>query len=175
MRCDCGGALEDTTVAELDFSNYAGTPSVLRNAPVMRCPQCGTMALYGEVINKALSMLVRLVLKSPYKLADTHAKFLRKSMRMTQQQLADKLGVNRVTVADWERGETPLSKEHDMMLRSVVAAHLIKGPRSPRLQYDLSQALDHARTEAAPQQLPPFVINEALRRLRTSDAPNSRH
>jgi len=32
----------------------------------------------------------------------TEIKELRKKLKMTQQQLADKLGVHRVTVAEWE-------------------------------------------------------------------------
>jgi len=31
-------------------------------------------------------------------------KELRKKLKMTQQELADKLGVHRVTVAEWEAG-----------------------------------------------------------------------
>ena len=40
-------------------------------------------------------------------------KGLRKKLKMTQQNLADKLGVHRITVVNWEKGEarpSPLAR-----------------------------------------------------------------
>ncbi len=35
------------------------------------------------------------------------------------------MGINVITIADWERGERPLSKEHDYELRRIALASLL--------------------------------------------------
>jgi DNA-binding XRE family transcriptional regulator len=48
-------------------------------------------------------------------------KALRKSVKMTQDQLADAVGLSRVTVGLMERGEAPIEKRTALAVRAVVA------------------------------------------------------
>ena len=47
-------------------------------------------------------------------------KELRKKLKMTQQQLADKLGVHRVTVAEWETNHKRPSNLAERQLERLV-------------------------------------------------------
>ena len=47
-------------------------------------------------------------------------------MRLTQQALAERMSVARETVADWERGASTISPQHDYILRSLAMAHLVE-------------------------------------------------
>jgi transcriptional regulator with XRE-family HTH domain len=46
--------------------------------------------------------------------------FLRQQMGLTQAQLAEELGVTRVTVAYWERGRTPIRRIVVLALRYLA-------------------------------------------------------
>ena len=50
-------------------------------------------------------------------------KELRKKLQMTQQQLADKLGVHRVTVAEWEANRKRPSNLARRQLNRLVATN----------------------------------------------------
>lgn len=165
MKCECGGVLRKAVLSRFDFSAYAGIPVTLVDAPGFRCSACGREALGGALINRALQLLVQTIVTGPHRLTAEGARFLRKSMRLTQQQLADKLGANRITVTNWERGEAPISKEHDLMLRSIVSAYLLRAERGRPKREEIAQAIDHARTEIAPMAAPPFVIADLIARM----------
>lgn len=164
MKCECGGVLRKTVLSRFDFSAYAGIPATLVDAPGFRCSKCGREALGGVLINRALQLLVQTIVTGPHRLTAPGARFLRKSMRLTQQDLADRLGANRITVTNWERGESPISKEHDLMLRSIVGAYLLRAERGRPKREEIAQAIDHARTEIAPTAPPPFVLADLIAR-----------
>ena len=50
-------------------------------------------------------------------------KALRKAAGMTQEELADALGMNRVTISGMERGEAPIEKRTEVATREVTATH----------------------------------------------------
>jgi len=58
-------------------------------------------------------------------LSPKDTKFLRKSMKLTQEQLADCLGVTSQTVARYEKGQTEIPGPADRLLRLFYAIHLI--------------------------------------------------
>lgn len=162
MKCECGGVQRKTVLLRFDFSAYAGIPVTLVDVPGFRCSRCGGETLGGELINRALQLLVQALVTGPHRLSAPGARFLRKSMRLTQQELADRLGANRITVTNWERGEAPISKEHDLMLRSIVIAYLLRAPRGRPKREEIAQAIDHARTDPAPTAPPPFVLMDLV-------------
>jgi hypothetical protein len=98
MKCECGGVQRKAVLSRFDFSAYAGIPATLVDAPGFRCSKCGHETLGGALINRALQLLVQAIVTGPHRLTAAGARFLRKSMRLTQQELADKLGANRITV-----------------------------------------------------------------------------
>lgn len=70
-----------------------------------------------------LNQVARRILAQPRVLAPAEARFLRKVvLRLRQDELAAAMGLTKVAVVDWERGERPLSKSQDDELRRLARA-----------------------------------------------------
>ena len=77
---------------------------------------------------------------------------------MTQEELANRMGITRVTVARWETNTHPISPQLDFLLRGFVAAHLMAS--RPDLAMRVLQHL--SSVAAAPPALKePFVVKGA--------------
>ena len=159
-RCECGGVLKSTTLKEFDFTPVAGIPSLLRNTRGFLCQRCHLPGLDGMTINSVLRTMMTAIVKQPDRLAADHARFLRKRMRLTQQALADRMGVARETVADWERGKDPVSAQHDLVLRALVIAELMRAPKNAPTKEEVVEAIGTVRT-GRPTGKGPFVIENA--------------
>jgi DNA-binding transcriptional regulator YiaG len=138
---------------------------ILHGAPGYRCSTCHAETVDGTVINGVLHALALEVAKMPRRLPADHARFLRKHLRLSQQALANRMCVDRVTVADWERGASPISPHHDFILRGIAMAEFMCSSEDLQLT-DLAAVIGHARSEAPMDTPPPFVMDKALERLR---------
>jgi DNA-binding transcriptional regulator YiaG len=151
IRCDCGGTLKATKLDRFDFSPLAGVPATLLGAPGFRCGKCRRATLDGAVINRAMYDLAAAIAKQQSRLVPDHARFLRKHLRLTQQELADRMGIARETVADWERGQSPISAQHDLMLRAIVIAQLMHRAATAPKRREVIEAIGAARVEEPPK------------------------
>jgi transcriptional regulator with XRE-family HTH domain len=173
-KCECGGTLHRQQVPELDFSKYVGggLRVILENPPAWVCDTCKGVTLDGEVIDTARQAVVLLLIELPERFGPNLAKLMRRLLGLTQQELAERMGLNRVTVADWERGEKELSAQNDLLLRSIAMgvmsekSDLVLAPMHDR---QVHKALARVRKGIDVRELsslPPFVITEALTALR---------
>jgi DNA-binding transcriptional regulator YiaG len=119
LKCECGGSLEPTMLQDFDFSVYAGLPVRVTRAPGLKCSKCGGETLEGEVIDELLEKLSIAMIREEHRLAPPEMKFLRKRMQLTQAKLAQRMGIVRETLADWERGASAISPQYDFMLRGI--------------------------------------------------------
>lgn len=167
LKCECGGTLRRVKLDRYDFTGFAGLPVELRDAPGLRCEKCGEEALEGVVINTALVALTHRILTLSRVLTPQEAKFLRKRLQLSQKDLAERMGLQRETVAAWECGQKPLSPQNDYILRGLhLGAHLPVGAQPfPQETYEQALGRVHARAETpiAPE---PFIIASELERLR---------
>lgn len=174
--CDCGGTLRKVELKEFDFSGFAGLRVILRGIRGLRCSKCKRSTLAGETVNHLLDALPAFVLKFPQLLSPELARFLRKRMRLSQQELADAMGIHRVTVTEWESGDKTISPQHDLMLRAVAAARLGTKLRPRVLAGLLPEALGHAREKRATTHAPePLVIDDFLKTARDSSPSKRPH
>lgn len=122
IACECGGALHRQQVPEFDFSRYVGggVQVILQNPPAWVCDTCHGVTLDGELINAARQMVIHYLIKIPERFGSDLAKLVRRLIGLTQQELAERMGIHRVTIADWERGDKELSAQHDLLLRSIA-------------------------------------------------------
>ncbi len=166
MKCECGGLLKAAKLDTFDFTALAGIPVMLVGVPGLRCTKCKHVTLEGEVINFVLHELASVLARQPDRLSSDHARFLRKYLRLTQQALADRMGIARETVADWERGENVISPQHDLMLRAILVAQIVgrSGKASKRRQ--LAEAIRGARMAEPPKAVAPVVLDSVLKDLR---------
>ncbi|HEY3353876.1 MAG TPA: helix-turn-helix domain-containing protein [Polyangia bacterium] len=169
-KCSCGGQLRKVRVDTVELAPLFGLRGVLEGpVPGLRCDRCGEETFEGRTLDRMLVAVARAVLAQPRILAPEEARFLRKAvLGLTQERLSRRMGINPITVADWERGERPLSKEHDYELRGIGVSTLFGrlGSTTPPHQTEaLSQAM--AAVLAAPRLLAPpkrptrYVISAA--------------
>jgi DNA-binding transcriptional regulator YiaG len=174
MKCACGGTLHRQQVPELDFSKYVGggLRVSLENSPAWVCDTCKGVTLDGEVIDTGRKAVVLLLIEIPERFGPNLAKLIRRLLDLTQQELAERMGVNRVTVADWERGEKELSAQNDLLLRSIAMGVLSEKSEIVLERIhdrQVHKALARVRKGTAvrePSSVPPLVIAEALTALR---------
>lgn len=156
IPCECGGTLKPTTVREFDLTRLMGVSAVLTKGQGLKCDRCHGETLEGTTINGALAALAADVVKQSDRLNAEHARFLRKYLLLTQQELAERMALVRETVADWERGASPISPQHDLMLRAITVARLVEQGALPK--QDLIKAIHSARFEPPRKTSPRIII-----------------
>jgi DNA-binding transcriptional regulator YiaG len=170
MRCECGGEFGVTRLATYDFTPIAGLPSQLANIRGLRCARCGDTTLEGRVINAAMNLLTVEVTRVPARLSPEHSRFLRRRLGLSQQALAGRMGVHRVTVADWETGRAEISPQHDHILRSMVLAHCAQRSRRGVDPAVMAAALRGVHHDPAQRDAGPIVIEHHRGRAVTARA-----
>lgn len=168
-KCSCGGRLRATTIARVELAPLFGLRGVLEGrVPGVRCDQCEAETFEGRALDQMLLVVARAVLTQPRILSAEEARFLRKAvLGLTQSRLADRMGINAITVADWERGERPMSKEHDYEIRGIALASLLKrltsvGAQHAALARDADDILSAPRLAAPPKRPKRYVISAAI-------------
>lgn len=159
MNCECGGTLEESTLATYDFSPLVGFAVELQHVPGLRCTKCHRTLLDGHVINLVLQLLMVAVTTQPGRLQRVQAKFLRKRLRMSQQALADRMNVARETVAKWECGDSEISPHHDFILRAVVIGCVLGETSQPLDREAISEALREVHRETPLTTPSPFLMD----------------
>ncbi len=176
LPCHCGGTLHYGELTDFDFSSYVGVPVRLRTVPGYTCDGCGGHTLDGTTINDVERVLALAITQNPFLVSPQEAKFLRKHLGLTQDKLAERLGVVRETVARWETGEA-ISPPNDFILRTVVIASLgadgpkVLRPFAPRIVSEAINTLTSVRREAPSPGvgLDPHLVQTLLDKLRSGD------
>lgn len=125
IRCECGGELRPTKFEVYDFSDYVGFKVTVSGVDGFKCTKCGGETVDGALVNAVMNYTIVQVAKSPRLLNGTEARYLRHSLHATQEELAKKMGIDRVTVADWERGSERISPQHDFILRALAMSLMV--------------------------------------------------
>ncbi len=127
MCANCGNKTKKATfVRGYDLTIWAGLPAKARRMRVLRCSTCGANSVEGRDLEAALDALVLEVVQRRERLTGKEARFLRGRLQLTQKALAKRMGVNPITISDWERGDRHISSEHDFMLRALSLPRLPK-------------------------------------------------
>lgn len=165
-KCECGGTFKPVTLRGFDFSRYSGLPSFLDGAPGWKCGSCQREMLHGEVINASLFFIAMDIVGLPHRLTADFARYLRRSMQITQQELADRMGIARETVASWESSLKEISPQHDLILRVLISNHARGSEALPAkvavdIANDVMAGLSGVRSEPAPRNPPGLRVTEA--------------
>ncbi len=162
-QCECGGTFKRVTLTNFDFSRYSGLPSFLDGVPGWKCGSCGREMLLGQAINISLFFIAMHIVRSPGRLMPGFARYLRRLMQITQQELADRMGVARETVASWESSLKEISPQHDLILRVLILNHARGSEALPaevavRIANDVMATLSSVRSEPAPRDTPDLRV-----------------
>ncbi len=117
MTCErCGRTLR---MARRDYRyTESGLPNViLRKAPVYVCPRHGVQAVVLQGIDRIHGDIRQALLERGAPLSGPEIRFLRKHNRWRQTELAERLGVHKITVAKWESGTFAVSPPNQQRLR----------------------------------------------------------
>lgn len=151
-RCICGGVIRRVTLKEFDFTPLAGVPALLENVPGLRCDRCKGETLMGDVISEALRSIAYVMIESPDRATADEARYLRRTLQNTQQELADRMGIARETVAQWERGASEISPQHDLILKTITLREVFGDPvlTKPHVQQLLEALASLSSVKASP-------------------------
>ena len=139
LKCDCGGTLKPRMLVHFDLTTYLGIAVIADEVKGLRCNRCGWETIQGKTVNSAMHAAAAHIVRSEERLPDTFARYLRKYLALTQQDLAKRMGITRKTVNQWETGGA-ISPQHDLILRTLAYARLAVIDR-PQVA-----VLDHIRT-----------------------------
>ena len=158
QACSCGGRLRAAKADRVDLLPLFGLRGAVEGpVPVLRCDRCGAETYEPIAIDRMLIAVAREVLGQPRILGTEEARFVRKAiLGLTQERLARRMGINSITIADWERGERAMSKEHDYELRGIALSSLLARTAVPlRAQVD-RLAKESVRILTGPRQVGPL-------------------
>lgn len=92
---------------------------VVSNLPALVCTKCGSVSMYGGLLEQIALVLAASILRSP-EVFPLEARYLRKLVGDTQEDFARRLGVARATVNRWEQRGEPTRGPDAYAIRSHV-------------------------------------------------------
>lgn len=159
-RCsECAGTLKPAKFSNFDFTQWAGLPVYLAAVPGLRCDSCGGKTLPGIVINQLLATLAICIVRLPHRLPATEARYLRRCLQITQQELADRMGIVRETVAQWETATKEISSQHDLILRTLLLNKFFgEDLVSPERLVATMMSLAAVKSAPPPRKMQPLLV-----------------
>jgi len=117
----CGG---DAEIARgtWNFTQSGLKRVVLDGIEIIRCGNCGNEDPIIPRINDLMKVLAWAVIRKPYRLEGEEVRFLRKYLRMTQDEFSCLLHVDKTTLSKWENNEDPVGDQSDRLIRAIALA-----------------------------------------------------
>jgi DNA-binding XRE family transcriptional regulator len=125
--CDaCEKGTMRATRKDVDISDLVGLSEVIvPDANVLACDNCDNFAMGGIGLDAYKNTIAKDLVETVDRLSGDEARYLRKLMLLTQNELAEKLGIDRMTILRWE-GEPHVEFFNSYALRALVSAWLTK-------------------------------------------------
>jgi putative zinc finger/helix-turn-helix YgiT family protein len=100
--------------------NYKGKQLIIPNYTVYVCDNCNEELVDEKTINAAEKQLRDFHRKVDNLLTTDEIIAIRKKLGLTQEKLAEKLGISRITEARYESGQLTQDKSQDIHLRLLI-------------------------------------------------------
>ena len=95
---------------------------VLQGVEVAPCEACGNEDVFLPYVEKIHWAIARaLTAENPARMTGEQLRFRRKHLGFSGEQLAKHLGTDKTKISKWERGEDPIGKSTDRLVRLLVA------------------------------------------------------
>lgn len=117
----CGGDV-DIVRGAWNFTESGLKCVVLAGIDIIRCRDCGSQDPVIPRINRLMKVLASAVIRKPYRLEGEEVRFLRKYLRMTQDEFSHLLHVDKTTLSKWENNEDPVGGQSDRLIRAIALA-----------------------------------------------------
>src|SRR4051812_34733143 len=116
-ECDTGH-LTPRELEDHDIGPLVGLEHViLTRAPGLVCDHCGATTVPGEVLEEVMAYLAAMIVEQGEELQPREVKYLRETLGLTQEELAERLGLKRLTILRWENGDEPIGRVPSLAMR----------------------------------------------------------
>jgi transcriptional regulator with XRE-family HTH domain len=148
-ECKTGELVQNDRLPLQEVGHALGLESVqLIDEPGLQCEKCGSVMVTGELLATLIPMLAAAMAQISDLGAD-EARFLRKTLDLTQQELAERLQISRATIARWEdERDGGLRGADSYALRALVGTHFLD------INPDIARQI-FASLKATPKASPP--------------------
>lgn len=151
MNCaQCGHEMEKTEgthrYLESGLKNV-----ILVGVPIYRCAACRETEVEIPAMEELHLLLAFLIILQPTRLTADEIRFLRSHLGYSQDDLATKLGVSRVSVARWETGKTVTLDQEKHLRRFYVEKKKDELKKLPEVHSILSTLIDSLPLEGKKQ------------------------
>src|SRR4051794_24360932 len=103
LRCgECGGPMVEERLAEYEDSSFGIPIRILDSVVRSYCPNCGEEAITIPNSDRLVAAAAVTRALIPIKFTGGEIRFLRKALRMTQEEFAKQMDVQPETVSRWE-------------------------------------------------------------------------
>ena len=120
VRCSNCGADARLTRGKYRF-NESGLKNVeLIGIDLIKCPSCKNVDPIIPHMNELMQCLALAVAAQPYRLKGDEVRFLRKYLRMTGEQFANLLKVDKTTLSKWENDADAVGEQSDRLIRTMA-------------------------------------------------------
>ncbi len=122
-RCyECGGQM--VASVEPYVLDQGGLKVTLEDLEVRRCRTCGEDAVAIPKLGPLMRAIAAAIVTDPYRFGPAEIRFLRTFLDWQGTELAQVLGVTKVSVSRWETGKAEISSAADRALRFAVLLKL---------------------------------------------------
>jgi DNA-binding transcriptional regulator YiaG len=122
MRCGRCSAQTEAIQGNYKFSECGLPNVVLVNIGLIHCPACGNDDPVIPRYTYVMRLLTEAVVSKPYALRGEEIRFLRNRLRMTGDELAELLHIDRSNLSKWENNRERVGPQSDRLIRTVAVA-----------------------------------------------------
>ncbi len=95
---------------------------VLQGIEIVRCKHCGNEDPIIPRVNDLIRLLTIAVIGKPHRLQGEEVRFIRKYLRMTGDEFARLLDVDKTTLSKWENNDDVVGASNDRLIRMMALA-----------------------------------------------------
>jgi len=99
---------------------------ILKGIPAYKCPKCNQINPIIKNIKELHQLVAQRLINKKSVLSGQELIFLRKEIGLKAKELAEKLGVHKVTISRWENEKEQISFPYDSLVKFIYVTQRIK-------------------------------------------------
>jgi len=126
IECSTCGSPAKVVRGSYPFTECGLPNVVLQGVELIRCGKCSTEDAIIPKLNELMRVLALAVVCKPYRLRGEDVKFLRKYLKMTNDEFARLIHINKTNLSKWENNHDRIGPQSDRLIR-IMAVILGEG------------------------------------------------
>ncbi|MBK7927695.1 MAG: helix-turn-helix domain-containing protein [Bryobacterales bacterium] len=122
VECSACGAPAKIVRGSYPFRECGLPNVVLQGVELIRCSQCGNEDPVIPRLNQLMRVLALAVVCKPYRLRGEDVRFLRKYLKMTSDEFARLLHIDKTNLSKWENNHDRIGPQSDRLIRMMAVA-----------------------------------------------------